>query len=62
MQCPNLVELVNSVILLCKAGERPYVPNLFQLGEYCKANSYRECPFLLKEHNHEERYDTFMKI
>ena len=62
MQCPNLVEWVDWVILLCKAADKPYVPSLFELEEYCKTNSYMECPFLLKEHSHEERYDIFMKI
>mgnify|MGYP001567648936 FL=1 len=45
MQCPNLVEWVDWVILLCKAGERPYVPSLFELKECCKSEEHRRCPF-----------------
>jgi len=48
MQCPNLVEWVDWVILLCKAGEIPYVPSLFELEEYCKTKSYKKCPFTIE--------------
>jgi hypothetical protein len=45
MKCPYLVE---SPVLACKAGEKPYSPSLFQLHEYCKNKNYKKCPFLLK--------------
>lgn len=51
MQCPNLVEWVDWVILLCKAGEIPYVPSLFELEEYCKTESHKKCPFI-KEYSY----------
>ncbi len=47
MSCPNLVERINWVILLCKAGERPYVPTLPELHEYCKNEKYNNCPYYL---------------
>ncbi len=47
MKCPNLVEWVDWVILLCKAGERPYVPSLFELEEYCNTENHKKCPFIL---------------
>lgn len=31
----------------CAAGEKPYIPSLFQLKEYCKKWSHRQCPFYL---------------
>ncbi len=48
MTCPNLVEWIEWVILICKAGERPYVPNSSELQEYCKNEDYNQCPYYLK--------------
>jgi len=46
-KCPNLVEWLDWVILMCKKGDRPYVPNSSELRAYCKNKSYGKCP-----HNH----------
>ncbi len=48
MGCPNLIERINWVILLCKAGEKPYVPTAPELHEYCKSEDYNKCPHYLK--------------
>ncbi len=48
MRCPNLVEWIDWIILICKAGERPYVPKLQELHEYCKSEDYSQCPHYLK--------------
>jgi hypothetical protein len=45
MKCTHLGK---GRILSCKALERPYVPSLFQLAEYCRSSEYRKCPFYLK--------------
>jgi hypothetical protein len=45
MKCRHLVK---GRILSCKALERPYVPSLFQLAEYCRGSEYRKCPFHLE--------------
>lgn len=45
MKCPHLEKWVVSV---CKAKENLYVPSNFQLHEYCRTQSYRKCPFLLR--------------
>ncbi len=47
VKCPNLVEWVNWTILLCKAGDKPYVPTLSELDEYCKSEDYNKCFFYL---------------
>ncbi len=54
MTCPNLVEWIEWVILICKAGERPYVPNSSELQEYCKNEDYNKCIFYLKLTNKKE--------
>jgi hypothetical protein len=45
MKCTHLVQ---GSILSCRALERPYVPSLFQLAEYCRRSEYRKCPFYLE--------------
>jgi hypothetical protein len=44
IKCPNLVEWLDWVILMCKKGDRPYVPNSTELRSYCKNRSYNKCP------------------
>ncbi|RJQ45029.1 MAG: hypothetical protein C4538_09150 [Nitrospiraceae bacterium] len=44
VKCPNLVEWLDWVILMCKKGDRPYVPNSTELRTYCKNKSYGKCP------------------
>ncbi len=46
MQCPNLLKWV---ISSCKAVERPYVPSLFELEEYCSTGDHRKCPFYMRD-------------
>jgi len=41
MKCPNLLR---SMILSCNADERPYVPSLFELEEYCNRKEHQKCP------------------
>jgi len=44
MKCTHLVSLV---VCSCKAGDRPYVPSLFELDEYCRTARHSRCPFYL---------------
>ncbi len=44
-KCPNLVEWVDWVILLCEKGNKPYVPDLSELSKYCKSKNYSGCPY-----------------
>ncbi len=46
MQCPNLLKWIVSS---CKAVERPYVPSLFELEEYCRTGDHRKCPFYMRD-------------
>ncbi len=46
MQCPHLLKWTVSA---CKAVERPYVPSLFELEEYCRTMDHRKCPFYLRD-------------
>lgn len=43
-KCPNLVEWLDWVILMCKKGDMPYVPNSSELRTYCKSKSFGKCP------------------
>jgi hypothetical protein len=45
MKCTHLIK---GRILSCKALERPYVPSLYQLAEYCRSAEHRKCPFYLE--------------
>jgi hypothetical protein len=47
MKCTHLIR--RKGIVECSALETPYVPSLFELGEYCRTNDHRKCPFYLKE-------------
>lgn len=44
MMCPHLVSLT---VCSCKAGDRTYVPSLFELCEYCRTARHFRCPFYL---------------
>lgn len=44
-KCPNLVEWIDWVILLCDKGKSPYVPDISELKKYCKTRIYHKCPF-----------------
>lgn len=44
MKCPQLVSLA---VCSCKAGDRPYVPSLFELDEYCRTARHSRCPYYL---------------
>jgi hypothetical protein len=43
-KCPNLVEWLDWVILLCERGNRSYVPDIYELKQFCKRD-YHRCPF-----------------
>ncbi|UCH46090.1 MAG: hypothetical protein JSV11_05115 [Nitrospiraceae bacterium] len=59
-KCPNLVEWLDWVIILCKKGERPYVPSLAEMQRYCKNNSFSRCPYYLKTENI-DKFDSATK-
>ncbi len=46
MKCMHLKTV--SAVSCCKASERPYVPSLFELVEYCRKRDHRKCPFYLR--------------
>jgi hypothetical protein len=46
MKCVHLI--ASGDILACSALDKPYVPSLFELAEYCKTTDYRRCPFYLR--------------
>jgi hypothetical protein len=46
MKCPHLMKWV---ITSCKAPDKPYMPSLFELEEYCSTKDHRKCPFYLKD-------------
>lgn len=41
MSCPLLM---NWVISSCKGHERPYVPSILELEEYCNGKQHEQCP------------------
>jgi hypothetical protein len=45
MKCPYLIKLPFSTCIAC---EKPYLPSIFQLHEYCKGKYHKKCPFFLK--------------
>jgi hypothetical protein len=46
MKCTHLI--ANGSISACSALDRPYVPSLFELGEYCKTVDHKKCPLYLR--------------
>ncbi|RJQ54041.1 MAG: hypothetical protein C4526_05455 [Nitrospiraceae bacterium] len=50
-KCPNLVEWLDWVILMCKKMDSPYVPNSTELRAYCKNRSFNKCPHYIKFEN-----------
>ena len=46
-KCPNLVEWIDWIILLCDKGKSPYVPDIHELRKYCKTDGYHKCPFYM---------------
>lgn len=41
MSCPLLMKWV---ISSCRGHERPYVPSLLELEEYCNGKQHEKCP------------------
>ncbi len=50
MKCPHLVCWV---IASCKAGDKPYVPSIFELDEYCNGLHHAKCPLYRRVDSHE---------
>lgn len=48
-KCPNLVEWIDWVVLLCDKGKSPYVPDICELQKYCKTATYHKCPFYVNQ-------------
>jgi len=46
MKCTRLIS--RGKASFCRALGKPYVPSLFELGEYCKTIDHRKCPFYLR--------------
>jgi hypothetical protein len=47
MKCIHIVK--SGTIYSCSSLEKPYIPSLFELEEYCCTNDHIKCPFHLKE-------------
>ncbi|MBI4847881.1 MAG: hypothetical protein HY808_04785 [Nitrospirae bacterium] len=63
VKCPELVEWVDGIILLCKKADKPYVPNLSEIHSYCKTKKYDKCPYSAKIKDlmpHEKK--TFIQV
>ncbi len=45
MKCAHLIS--HGSVTACSALKIPYVPSLFELGEYCRRRDHRKCPFYL---------------
>ena len=41
MKCPHLICWI---IASCKAGDKPYVPSISELNEYCNGMKHEKCP------------------
>jgi hypothetical protein len=41
LKCPHLICWV---IVSCKAGDKPYVPSISELNEYCNGMKHEKCP------------------
>ena len=59
MKCPHLLKWV---IPTCRALDKPYVPSLFELEEYCRTESYRKCPFCLPGDNQNKEYNSLFQL
>ncbi len=46
MRCTHFVTRGGGAV--CAALDIPYVPSLFEVGEYCKKDDHRKCPLYLK--------------
>lgn len=46
MKCIRLIS--RGKVSSCRALDKPYVPSLFELGEYCKTTDHRKCPLYLR--------------
>jgi hypothetical protein len=44
----NCTHLAKGKKAACRALEKAYKPSLFQLGEYCRSDEHRKCPFYLR--------------
>ncbi len=53
-KCPNLVEWVDWVILLCEKGNKPYIPDLSELRRFCKNDNFKSCPYYTTSNNASE--------
>lgn len=51
-KCPNLVEWIDWVILMCNKGNKPYVPDQSELRDFCKNKSFNKCPHNSKPGNY----------
>jgi len=46
MRCPLLIR---RFILACQAVDKPYLPSIFELQEYCRTKAHRKCPLYLRD-------------
>ncbi|MFN3478898.1 MAG: hypothetical protein ACK415_00800 [Thermodesulfovibrionales bacterium] len=58
MRCPYLEKWS---VWVCKACTNIYVPNYFEVFEYCKTKKYRKCDLFYKR-NAEARKDVTDKV
>lgn len=41
MSCPHLL---NWTVSSCKADDKPYIPSVYELQEYCTVGAHERCP------------------
>lgn len=41
MSCPHLLKCTVSS---CKADDKPYIPSVYELQEYCTVGAHERCP------------------
>lgn len=41
MSCPHLL---NWTVSSCRADDKPYIPSIYELQEYCTVGAHERCP------------------
>lgn len=44
MRCPHLL---NWTVSSCKADDKPYIPSIYELQEYCTVRAHKRCPLYM---------------
>ena len=44
MSCPHLL---NWTVSYCRADDKPYIPSIYELQEYCTIGAHERCPLYI---------------